>query len=260
MTSQNDALTCNRTDVLGLPLLDASPAAVAAEICSKLDSLDKATIHCMNPHSFAMFESDAAFRGAINQATALVCDGVGMSLAALLTNGKKVSRITGSQLFTAVSAAVSQGRPGSRVMFIGGDPAFGTILKDKYQAEFAGFAEVHVISPRVSADLPAAEINGLCAEIDSFQPDLLWVCLGSPKQEKVLALLARSARFKVGFSVGAVVDFYTGRIKRAPRVFQKAGLEWLHRLATEPRRLAPRTFKSGPIFARSVFAEIFKPK
>jgi N-acetylglucosaminyldiphosphoundecaprenol N-acetyl-beta-D-mannosaminyltransferase len=97
--------------------------------------------------------------------------------------------------------------------------------------------------------LTEAEDNELVEQLNSAKPNIVWIGLGCPKQELWMAQHAARVPGAIMIGVGAAFDFLSGRIPRAPRWMQNSGLEWLHRLLTEPRRLWKRYLVFAPMFA-----------
>ncbi len=95
----------------------------------------------------------------------------------------------------------------------------------------------------------------MIATINEAEPDVLWVGMTAPKQEKWVHANVDSLNARVIGSVGAVFDFFAGTAPRAPQWMCSLGLEWLHRLAREPRRMWRRIFVSTPVFVRKVLAQ-----
>ncbi|MGH7959952.1 MAG: WecB/TagA/CpsF family glycosyltransferase, partial [Opitutaceae bacterium] len=104
-------------------------------------------------------------------------------------------------------------------------------------------------------ELNASEFETLRAEISRLRPDIVWVGLSSPKQEKFMARYWRDLDAAVLIGVGAAFDFHSGRVRQAPRWIQRSGFEWLFRLCTEPRRLGPRYLKTNPLFLAHLLAQ-----
>ncbi len=96
--------------------------------------------------------------------------------------------------------------------------------------------------------LTEEESSQVIADINRRKPDLVWVGLSTPKQEKFMELFHRELDAKVMIGVGAAFDFHTGRVSQAPRWMMRSGLEWFYRLCTEPRRLGPRYLRNNPMF------------
>ncbi len=174
----------------------------------------------------------------------------GMPLVWLGPHG--VERVYGPDLMLAVCEA---GRAtGLRHSFIGGAPGVAEELKQKLTARFPGLEVVHTCSPPFRA-LDANELAALRAEIARARPDVIWIGLGTPKQEKFMAAHWRDFDAGVLIGVGAAFDFHSGRVPQAPRWMQRSGLEWLFRLGTEPRRLGWRYLTTNPLFVLRVLAQ-----
>lgn len=241
-------------DILGYSVLNEPPARVAREICDQLASLRGLTCVFLNPHSVVVAERDAAFKQAVTKASVVFCDGVGLSLASLLLNRRRVHRVYGYEFFTALSAELSRRRLG-RVFFLGGSEQSLQTLAEKYQAEFPGIRGVECYAPPFRADFSEAEVAEMGARVVASGADIVWLGLGSPKQEKVLQRLMQHCNVCCGAAIGAVFDFYGGSVPHAPGWIRRLGLQWLHRLVLEPERLWRRTLISMPIFVSHVVRE-----
>jgi N-acetylglucosaminyldiphosphoundecaprenol N-acetyl-beta-D-mannosaminyltransferase len=183
------------------------------------------------------------------------CDGVGLSMAAILLNRRRVVRVYGFEFFTALSRELSARKVG-RVFFLGGTEDLLDQLMRRYRADFPGVAAVGGFSPPFKIEFGNADIEEMARGVVEFAPDVLWVGLGSPKQEKVLLELMRRCDVRCAAAVGAVFDFYTDSIPHAPAWIRRAGLQWVHRLVLEPRRLWRRTLVSSPLFLWLVFRRL----
>ena len=158
---------------------------------------------------------------------------------------RQVTRVYGPDLMLAVCDA---GRAvGLTHYFYGGVPGVAEELRARLAARFPGLRVVGASTPPFRP-LTAAEATALQDEVARTRPDVLWVGLSTPKQERFMA--AHAATLDVGLlvGVGAAFDFHTGRVRQAPRWMQRSGGEWLYRLAREPRRLGPRYLKNNPRF------------
>jgi N-acetylglucosaminyldiphosphoundecaprenol N-acetyl-beta-D-mannosaminyltransferase len=206
---------------------------------------------CANPHSLVVARRDAEFRRALGSASAVVADGVGCRLAGILSGVSVGPRITGSDFFVSVMASLDQS--GGRAYFFGSSDAVLARLSERVNADFPKVA-LRTLSPPFRP-WSAEENQRMVEEIRRFNPDVLWVGMTAPKQEKWVA--ANSAQLKVPViaSVGAVFDYYAGVTHRAPQWICDLGLEWLYRLPREPRRLWRRTFVSAPVFLWHVLWE-----
>jgi N-acetylglucosaminyldiphosphoundecaprenol N-acetyl-beta-D-mannosaminyltransferase len=104
--------------------------------------------------------------------------------------------------------------------------------------------------------LNPAEENELCEKVQATRPDIFWVGLSTPKQEKFMAEYMPKLDTTLMVGVGAAFDFLSGRVKQAPRWMQRSGLEWVYRLCSEPRRLAGRYFKNNPLFVVKIAQQL----
>ena len=199
---------------------------------------------CANPHSLVVAYGDAEFRDALEGASAVVADGVGCTWAASLARISVGPRITGSDFFTSVMTALN--RSGGRVFFFGSRNAVLGELAARVKRNFPR-TDIATLSPpfRPWSD---EENSEMIRTISEFKPDVLWVGMTAPKQEKWVAANAARLQIPVIGSIGAVFDYYAGVTPRAPQWICDLGLEWLYRLPREPRRLWRRTMISAPLF------------
>jgi N-acetylglucosaminyldiphosphoundecaprenol N-acetyl-beta-D-mannosaminyltransferase len=242
-------------NILDYSVLNEPATRVAAEVCDQLGGPVRRSCVFLNPHSVVMAQRDTAFREALSSASCVFCDGVGLSLASLLLNRRRVHRVYGYEFFMALSSELSRRRLG-RVFFIGGDDGELRALLTKYRAEFPGINSIDAYAPPFRNDFSDAEIADMAARVSASSADILWLGLGSPKQEKVLHRLMQRCDVSCAAAVGAVFDFYSGSIPHAPSWIRRLGLQWLHRLTLEPKRLWRRTLISMPVFVSQVVREL----
>ncbi len=144
------------------------------------------------------------------------------------------ARVTGSDLFVAMCRRAVEKK--WKVAILGGMPGESTMLEQRFATVYPGL-DVSVISPTMQFD-PLGEEGRECADaIRKLAPDLVFVCLGMPKQEIWAARYASTLPHGLVFCVGAAMEFALGLQKRAPQVVQNLGFEWLWRLLKNPRRL-----------------------
>ena len=128
-----------------------------------------------------------------------------------------------------------------------GGPGVAEALKERLEAKFPGLKIVGTYTPPFRP-LNAGEEKELQARVSALKPDIIWVGLSTPKQEKFMAQYLPKLDTTLMFGVGAAFDFHAGRVRQAPRWMQRSGLEWLFRLGCEPRRLWKRYLKNNPLF------------
>jgi N-acetylglucosaminyldiphosphoundecaprenol N-acetyl-beta-D-mannosaminyltransferase len=134
-----------------------------------------------------------------------------------------------------------------RVYLVGGGPGVADLAARELKKQF----DIDIVgtdAPFVTPDGNPVEGPAVVERIAKARPHLLFVAFGAPKQELFLHRCASAIRPTVGIGVGAGFDFVAGRVKRAPRWISQSGLEWLYRLAQEPRRLGKRYLIDDPAF------------
>lgn len=206
---------------------------------------------CLNPHSFCQAQDDLDFKNALTEANWLLPDGVGVVMASRLLGIPIDRRITGWDLFIQLSEKVNATK-GFRVFFLGSSNATLEKIAQRYRLDFPNIEIVGLFSPPYKKTFTAAEIDEMVKTINQAKPDILWVAMTAPKQEKWIAEVQNLINTPFAGAIGAVFDFYSGEIKRPAPIFQKLGLEWLPRLINEPQRLHQRMTHSAPKFIYSV--------
>jgi N-acetylglucosaminyldiphosphoundecaprenol N-acetyl-beta-D-mannosaminyltransferase len=185
-----------------------------------------------------------------------VADGVGVQIVANLCGRTLGPRITGIDYFRALMTALNL-RGGARVAYFGSQVQ----VLDKLVAQGAtSFPEVNVvkaISPPYGDWTPETN-ERFIAEINDAHPDVLWVGMTAPKQEKWVRENQHRLECGVVGSIGAVFDYFAGTVRRAPEWLCDMGLEWAYRLSREPRRLWQRTFVSAPQFLGLAMSEALR--
>ena len=137
---------------------------------------------------------------------------------------------------------------GLRHFLVGGADGVVEVLAARLTWRFPGLEVVGTMTPPFR-EMTRGELTGLHAQIVESRANVVWIGLGAPKQELFAAELQAAVPSIVALPVGAAFDFHAGRVRRAPRWMQRLGLEWLFRLAMEPRRLASRYIGTNARFA-----------
>ena len=242
--------------MLGIKIGSAPLEALTSEALAALQpDGNQITFACANPHSLVEACRDGVFRDALNHADQVVADGVGIVAVGRLVRLDIRPRITGADYFYAIMNALND-KGGKRVFFMGSTPRVLERIQKRAAKEFPNI-EVGVHSP------PFGEWNepqkqAVVDEINAFEPDVLWVGMTAPKQEKWTEENRHRINARVIGSIGAVFDFYAETHPRAPGWMHDHGLEWLYRLLREPRRMWRRNFISTPRFIWLVLQERMK--
>lgn len=202
-------------------------------------------ICCATAYNVNLARSDAALRSAYNQSFLTTPDGMPLVWLGRWHGHRAITRVYGPDLLLAVCDA---GRTtGLTHYFYGGAPGVAEALRARLTTRFPGLAVVGTFTPPFR-ELTAAEAAALHADVAARRPDVIWVGLGSPRQEKFMLTHAPSLDAGLFIGVGAAFDFHSGRVRQAPPWMQRGGLEWFFRLCTEPRRLWRRYLVHNPLF------------
>ena len=212
-------------------------------------------INTINPHSYVLARKDGQFRDALMAADVLIPDGVGIKIAAHILKGRSIDRITGSDLHGIVLKALDI-RQGS-CFYLGSSAETLGKLEERLKHEHP-FLRTGYYSPPFSAEFSEAESNEMIEAVNNFAPDVLFVGMTAPKQEKWVHKHRDRLQVPLICSIGAVFDFYSGTVKRSGDMWINMGLEWLPRLLREPGRLWKRNFVSTPLFLWYVAVEKIK--
>ncbi len=207
-----------------------------------------------NVDHIVMAEDDDAFRRAYERADLSLADGMPVVWASHLLGMPLPAKISGSDLVPPLMALAGSMR--WRVYLLGGNDGVARRAGDALEQLHPGLQIVGAASPRIDLSRPPAERRHIVREIQQARPDLVLVGLGAPKQELWIDESIGALRPAVLLGVGASIDFLAGTARRAPAWVSAHGLEWLYRLAHEPRRLWRRYLVRDPRFARIVLREL----
>ena len=215
----------------------------------------KLLINTINAFSYNNARRDILFEEALTKGGVLIPDGISIVRACRWLKAKvqPKERIAGWDLFTFEMHRLN--RTGGKVMFLGSSEKVLDLIRKKSATLYSNL-EVVTYSPPYKPQFSAEDDQNMVKAINEANPDLLWIGMTAPKQEKwVYANWNRlNIHCHVG-TVGAVFDFFAGTCKRAPVLWQKLGLEWLYRLLREPRRMWRRYIIGNVKFLSLVLRE-----
>lgn len=245
--------------ILGYEVDDLGVDACCDEVFTGLGTPGKRWLACFNPHSYTVSLGDEPFAAALRAADCLVADGVGVVIASRLLGGRIADRVTGSDVFYGVLRRMNA--DGSmRVFFLGATEETLTDIRQRMAQDYPNVEVAGTYSPPFKPDYSQAELDAMIAAVNAAKADVLWVGMTAPKQEKWIFDNLPALDVKFAGAIGAVFDFYTGRVKRSHPVFQRLGLEWLPRLLQQPKRLWRRMFVSAPVFMWHVILQKLRAK
>ena len=213
-----------------------------------LDSINlngKSVIATLNPFSYLIAERDKKFQEALIQANTLLPDGEGIVWAVQMLYNKKIKKIAGYDIFIHLMKALDH-NSGSCFFFGASDKTL-QLIKNKIGKEYPNVT-VNYFSPPFKDKFSDEEDAQFISLINLFKPDVLFVGMTAPKQEKWVNKNKEKLNVTIVASIGAVFDFYAGIIKRPSSFWINIGLEWFVRFLQEPRRLWKRNFIATPQF------------
>ncbi len=203
-----------------------------------------------NPEFIMDAEKNSKFQQVLNQADLVIPDGIGVLYAAKILGTPLKSRVPGIDFASGLLKKMDE-NGGGRLFLLGAKPgvaeeAGANICKNYPNLVICGCQDGYF-----------QDSGPVVAAIQAAKPDLIFVCLGAPKQEYFMAELGSQTGAKLAIGLGGALDVFAGRVERAPEIWQKLGLEWAYRLKKEPWRIK-RMARLPLILLKAVKARIFK--
>ena len=215
----------------------------------------KKLINTINAHSFNTAQNDELFAEALKCSDYLIPDGASIVKACrwLGCKSQPKERVAGWDLFEFEMCRLNG--KGGRCMFMGSSPKVLGLIVERAREVYPNI-EVVTYSPPYKSEFTEEDNKSIIAAINSANPDLLWIGMTAPKQEKwTYSHWAQlNIHCHVG-TIGAVFDFFAGTYQRAPRWWQEHSLEWLYRLIKEPKRMWRRYVVGNPLFLLNIHKE-----
>lgn len=212
---------------------------------SDIFNSEKVIINTLNQYSYCIAEGDPHFKKSLNNADILLPDGIGIVKAAKFLYGKKIKKIAGADLHRYVLKELNKKR--GTCFYLGSSQETLDKIERRISKEFSGikFAKY---SPPFKSAFSVEDNRAIIDAVNLVKPDVLFVGMTAPKQEKWVESQKELLNVKMICSIGAVFDFYAGTKKRPSKVWIKFGLEWLGRLVKEPGRMSKRYLYFGFVF------------
>jgi N-acetylglucosaminyldiphosphoundecaprenol N-acetyl-beta-D-mannosaminyltransferase len=195
---------------------------------------------------------DPAVRALVRGATLVVPDGMPLLWAARLRDDRLIERVTGSSLiFSLTSAAACSGRS---IYLLGGQPGVPDLAGAELAGRYPGLKVAGAAAPPIGFDETSGGVLAVRDSLLLAAPDIVYVGLGFPKQERLIAQLAPALPRAWFIACGAAITFAAGALSRAPLWMQRSGLEWAFRLLSEPHRLFRRYLVNDAPYAAGLLA------
>ena len=241
-------------DILGIPIAMTDYARAMEAMDAMIERRERGYVCAVAVHAVMVAQTDPEMRAALRGSSLIVPDGMPLVWAANLLGEDLPNRVYGPELMRRYNDRCAE--RGHRVWLYGGrDQGSLVQLALSLRRKHPGIQIVGGYSPPYRPLTPGEE-EMIVEQVNGARPDILWVGIGVPKQEKWMAQMRDRLDVPVMCGVGAAFDFHAGRISQAPRWMQERGLEWTYRIAQEPRRLLPRYLYFNPRFL-TAFARQF---
>jgi N-acetylglucosaminyldiphosphoundecaprenol N-acetyl-beta-D-mannosaminyltransferase len=246
-----------RVSVGGIGFDALTEQEVVAEVRAALGRGDGGRILTPNVDILRLMAGSPEVRAHAEEASLVVADGMPVVWASVIAGGRRgglPERVAGSSLIWSLCAVCAV--DGHRVFLLGGAPGSPGVPSGAQRAaavlglRYPRLTLAGCVSPPFGFERDGARLGAVLGDVIEAKPDLVLVGLGFPKQEQIIDLLRPELPGAWFLGCGASINFVIGDERRAPRWMQRGGLEWLHRLAQEPRRLGPRYLRDLPFALR----------
>ena len=204
-------------------------------------------------HGVMEAQRDEALREILNGAMLNAPDGMPLSWVGHAQGFHQMNYVTGPQFMEHMCGIAAE--RGYGIFLYGGKPGIAEILRERLQARFPGLRVAGTWTPPFRA-LSVSEEEAMLSEVHRARPQIMWVGLSTPRQERFMAQYVQRLRVPLVVGVGAAFDYHTGRLRDCPSWVKRAGLQWLHRMMQEPRRLAPRYLRNNPEFVLQIALQL----
>ena len=182
-----------------------------------------------NPEFILAAEKDESFRKVINAADLVIPDGIGVIYSAKILGTPLVERVPGIEFSAKMLEKLNE--MGGRLFLLGAKPGVAEKAGENICAQYPNIVLCG------TQDGYFKDEEDVILKVAAARPDLLFVCLGAPKQEKWMARWGKHTGAKMAIGLGGCLDVYAGNVERAPEAWQKMGMEWAYRLKKEPKRI-----------------------
>lgn len=218
----------------------------------------KLLINTINAHSYNTALKDSLFAEALTKGDVLIPDGASVVMACrwLKAKSQPTERIAGWDLFVHEMDRLN--RKGGTCFFMGSSEKVLELIRKRAAVDYPNI-KVETYSPPYKPEFSEEDNKGIIEAINRANPDLLWIGMTAPKQEKWTYTHWKELDIHchVG-TIGAVFDFFAGTVERAPLWWQEHGLEWLYRLLKEPKRMWRRYIIGNTLFLKNVVKEMME--
>jgi N-acetylglucosaminyldiphosphoundecaprenol N-acetyl-beta-D-mannosaminyltransferase len=212
----------------------------ADDLAKIFPAKEKIVVSTINAFSYAIAKSDKDFRFALKNSDILLPDGVSFVLANSIINNHRLRKISGTTLFYHIAEELQ--KSGGRIFFLGSTDTTLELIRRKLKTNYPKI-DCGYFSPPYKKTFDETDTAVMIEKINSFHPDVVFIGMTAPKQEKWAAGNKMRIHAKMICSIGAVFDFYAGTVKPPNKFLVSVGLEWLSRLMNDPAKMWKRYLK-----------------
>ncbi|WP_461520154.1 WecB/TagA/CpsF family glycosyltransferase [Porticoccus sp.] len=241
------------SELFGLPISNVSLQQASTNLVKAAVKGKRRCVFFVNAHCVNVAAKNEVYRAALDAADVLYADGIGMRLAAKFIGQLLVDNVNGTDLFPvlcrdAAAAEVS-------IALLGAKPGIAELCAERMTNCTPGLRIVWIHHGYLEEDVP-----DLISSINKSGASMLLVAMGVPQQELWITRYASELNASVLVGVGALFDFYSGSVSRAPFFMRKFGMEWLFRFFLEPKRMFLRYIVGNPIFIFRALVEKYESR
>jgi len=242
-----------RVNVLGVGISAINLPQAVAEIEGWIMRRERHYVNVCTVHTVMECRHAQALRRLVNASGLATPDGMPLVWLSRWHGHRHAGRVYGPDLMLALCEQSQS--TGHRHFFYGSAPGVADQLARNLLARYPGLVVAGTYSPPFR-EADAEEDASVIDAINAAAPDIVWVGLGTPKQDYWVARQRPRLSAPALIAVGAAFDFHSGAVRQAPPWMQRSGLEWLFRLVQEPRRLGPRYLVNNPLFIANVSLQL----
>ncbi len=233
----------SRIDLGNVAIDVATEAETCAHIAECLERGRGGNVVTVNLDHLLRCKRSADYHQLVSRADLVVADGMPLVWASRMQGTPLPERVAGSSLCLSLAATLASSS--RRIFLLGGDPGVAEVAAEVLSQRFPGLQIAGTYCPPFGFEKDPAQLELIRRRIAESAPDVVYVALGSPKQEQLIERLRSEFPGVWWTGIGISLSFITGDVRRAPRWVQRIGCEWIHRLVQEPRRLGRRYLVDG---------------
>lgn len=218
-----------KENILGVNVTTLDEQKLMNQIENEIQQNQKVRIVAINPEKIMMAQQDANLKDLLNESTYHIPDGIGVSIASRLRGGNIRGRVTGIGMMENLLELANRNQ--LKIFLYGAKPETVQQAAHNIQGKFPHLVIAGTLDGYVK------DVQKVITTINAVEPHILFVALGSPKQELFIKHNMEHLNVNVFQGVGGSFDVFSGNVKRAPELFRKTGTEWLYRLIKQPSRM-----------------------